>query len=160
MSLSQRSLLKCHTRLMMWLQQTPRRSVHFITREMGESLAKRAAVSLAVLYELVDIACSFSSTLTRRCHLAPQTPFAIYSSLNPAKSILSARRRRNRRDSLVVFFSHRTAPGTKTWVDRLSTDLRISFYINIAKLWFFKFSKNHISHFWKFPFRRHIQTLF
>lgn len=126
MSLSQRSLLKCHTRLMMWLQQTPRRSVHFITREMGESLAKRAAVSLAVLYELVDIACSFSSTLTRRCHLAPQTPFAIYSSLNPAKSIVSARRRRNRRDSLVVFFSHRTAPGTKT--------LRISFYINIVKL--------------------------
>ena len=89
MSLSPRSPSNVIYALMTLSQLTPRRSVGFITREMGDSLAKRAAVSLAALYVRPDIACNFSNTLTRHCHLAPQTPFTIFFSLRPVTSTVS-----------------------------------------------------------------------
>lgn len=105
MSLSLRSPSNAARTLMMRPQLTSRHSVGFITREMGDSLAKRAAVSLAVLYEQPDIACSSSNTLTRRCHLAPQTPFAVYFPLNPPESVGSTVSERNRCTFLRSIFS-------------------------------------------------------
>ena len=139
MSLARWSLVQCHRRLMTRLWRTPRRdagNVGFITRGMGDSFAKRAAVSLAVL-QLLGYAdaslspCStdtFSHILLSRsgkvsracCDEARNNRYyfdsfrrAISVDFDRAKSVVSVYRLTDSRSSLFTNFCH----GFKTLLD-------------------------------------------